>query len=58
MFVVVLEIMYPVRSREFLMATVRGSIMRLKRRHDSGSPCLTPCVIRYGLLRFPLMATG
>ncbi len=44
-------------SRSDLMLQASGSIARLKRGHDSGSPCWTPRWTLKGRLSTPLIAT-
>ena len=48
----------PARSGDFLRRQARGSIARLKRRHDSGSPCQMPLVTLNGELTTPFTSTA
>ena len=50
-------ILIPFISGLFHSSHARGSIARLKRVHDRGSPCRTPHVTWYGELSIPLIAT-
>ena len=56
-FVVVPGIVKLDRFGVFRMAAASSSIVRLKSRQESGSPCRTLRVTRYGLLSTPLIAT-
>ena len=51
-----LGIWYPLRLL-FFSKLAKGSIVRLKRRHDKESPCLTPLDTWKGSLIIPLIIT-